>query len=72
MKGFVIEGSGQPEVCPEGHRGEPELTAAGRRRKRVSRHARRHDQLEGSQYSTLMVAKLDKIKNPTLRFGLVL
>ena len=29
MKGFVIEGSGQPEVCPEGHRGEPELTAAG-------------------------------------------
>ena len=29
MKGFVIEGSGQPEVCPEGHRVEPELTAAG-------------------------------------------
>ena len=29
MKGFVIEGRGQPEVRPEGHRGEPELTAAG-------------------------------------------
>ena len=29
MKAFVIEWSGQPEVCPEGHRGEPELTAAG-------------------------------------------
>ena len=29
MKGFVIEGGGQPEVCPEGHRGdEPERTAA--------------------------------------------
>ena len=29
MKGFVVEdGDGQPEVCPEGHRGEPELTAA--------------------------------------------
>ena len=27
MKGFVAEGDGQPEVCPEGHRGEPELTA---------------------------------------------
>ena len=29
MKGFVIEdGDGQPEVCPEGHRGEPERTTA--------------------------------------------
>ena len=29
MKGFVIEGGGQPEVCPEGHRGDnPERTAA--------------------------------------------
>ena len=27
MKGFVAEGDQQPEVCPEGHRGEPELTA---------------------------------------------
>ena len=28
MKGFVIEGSGQPEVCPEGHGGdEPKPTA---------------------------------------------
>ena len=27
MKGFVAEGDGQPEACPEGHRGEPELTA---------------------------------------------
>ena len=26
MKGFVIEGGGQPEACPEGHRGEPERT----------------------------------------------
>ena len=32
MKGFVIEGDGQPEACPEGHRGDgPERTrvAAG-------------------------------------------
>ena len=32
MKGFVIEGDGQPEACPAGHRGDdPELTrvAAG-------------------------------------------
>ena len=29
MKGFVVEGGGQPEICPEGHRGEPELVAAG-------------------------------------------
>ena len=28
MKGFVASGDGQPEVCPEGHRGEPKLTAA--------------------------------------------
>ena len=28
MKGFVIGGGGQPEVCPEGHRGEPERTTA--------------------------------------------
>ena len=29
MKGFVIEGGGQPEVCPAGHRGDdPERTAA--------------------------------------------
>ena len=29
MKGFVIEGGGQPEACPAGHRGDdPELTAA--------------------------------------------
>ena len=28
MKGFVIEGDGQPEACPEGHRGDdPERTA---------------------------------------------
>ena len=30
MKGFVIEGGGQPEVCPEGHRADdPERTAEG-------------------------------------------
>ena len=29
MKGFVIEGDGQPEACPAGHRGgDPERTAA--------------------------------------------
>ena len=29
MKGFVIEGDGQPEACPEGHRGDgPERTTA--------------------------------------------
>ena len=29
MKGFVIEGGGQPEACPAGHRGDdPERTAA--------------------------------------------
>ena len=28
MKGFVIEGDGQPEACPAGHRGEPERTPA--------------------------------------------
>ena len=29
MKGFVIEGGGQPEACPAGHRAnDPELTAA--------------------------------------------
>ena len=52
--------------------GQSRWLRRARRRQRASRHARRHDQLEGSQYSTLMVAKLDKIKNPTLRFGLVL
>ena len=31
MKGFVIEGGGQPEICPEGHRGEPELAVPGTR-----------------------------------------
>ncbi len=31
MKGFVIQGSGQPEICPEGHRGEPELAVPGTR-----------------------------------------
>ncbi len=29
MKGFVIGGDGQPEICPEGHRAnDPERTAA--------------------------------------------
>ncbi len=28
MKGFAVEGDGQPEACPAGHRGEPERTAA--------------------------------------------